>query len=78
LLTGYLRGATAAHVRVGSPLISVVFPVILGVLVADGIATREDIGTLITELDAFAHDPNTLLSFPRIFQLRGLRPERSR
>jgi hypothetical protein len=46
--------------------------------VADGIATREDIGTLITELDAFAHDPNTLLSFPRIFQLRGQRPERSR
>jgi hypothetical protein len=43
-------------------------------LVADRIATREEIDTLTAELDAFAHDPSTLLGFPRIFQLRGQRP----
>src|SRR5690348_379482 len=30
LLTGYLGGAVATHVRIGSPAFSVVFPIILG------------------------------------------------
>ena len=38
LLTGYLGGATATHVRVGDPF---VFPVILGVLVWGGLFLRD-------------------------------------
>jgi hypothetical protein len=33
LLTGYLGGATAANVRVGSPVFNTSFPIIFGVLV---------------------------------------------
>jgi DoxX-like family len=39
LLTGYLGGATATHVRVGEPFF---FPVILGVLVWLGLYLRDD------------------------------------
>ena len=42
-------------------------------LVTDHIVTREEIDILTAELDAFAHDPNTLVGFPRIFQLWGQR-----
>jgi hypothetical protein len=40
LLTGYLGGAVATHVRVGGPLFAVIFPVIFGVLVWAGIYLR--------------------------------------
>ncbi len=39
LLTGYLGGATATHVRVGDPFF---FPIILGVLVWGGLFLRDD------------------------------------
>ena len=42
LLTGYLGGAVATHVRVGDPLFSVLFPVILGVLIWGGLYLRDD------------------------------------
>ena len=43
LLTGYLGGAVAAQVRVGSPLFSTtLFPVYVGVLVWAGLLLRED------------------------------------
>lgn len=32
LMTGYLSGAVATHVRIASPLFSVVFPILLGVM----------------------------------------------
>lgn len=38
LLTGYLGGATATHLRVGDPFI---FPILLGVLVWGGIFLRD-------------------------------------
>jgi len=42
LLTGYLGGAVATHVRVGNPLAShVLFPVYVGVLVWAGLYLRE-------------------------------------
>jgi hypothetical protein len=42
LLTGYLGGAIASHVRVGNPLAShVLFPVYLGVLVWGGLYLRD-------------------------------------
>jgi len=43
LLTGYLGGAVATHVRVGSPLFShVLFPVYLGVLIWGGLYLRDE------------------------------------
>ncbi len=41
LLTGYLGGAVATHVRVGSSLYSIVLPVIIGVLLWGGIYLRD-------------------------------------
>ena len=42
LLTGYLGGAVATHVRVGDGLFPIFFPVILGVLVWLGLFLRDD------------------------------------
>jgi hypothetical protein len=42
LLTGYLGGAVATHVRVGEGLFPVLFPVILGVLIWGGLWLRDD------------------------------------
>jgi hypothetical protein len=42
LLTGYLGGATATHVRVEGPLFSIVFPVIFGALIWLGLYLRDD------------------------------------
>ncbi len=39
LLTGYLGGATATHVRIGEPFLT---PIVLGVLVWGGLYLRED------------------------------------
>jgi hypothetical protein len=41
LLTGYLGGAIATQVRAGSPLFSVVFPIIVGAMVWGGLYLRE-------------------------------------
>jgi len=41
LLTGYLGGATATHVRVGDPLSMFIIPVILGVMVWGGLYLRD-------------------------------------
>src|SRR5262249_22042437 len=41
LLTGYLGGAVAAHVRVGGGLFPVLFPVILGALLWGGLVLRD-------------------------------------
>ena len=43
LLTGYLGGAVATHLRVGDPLFShVLFPTYMGVLLWAGLYLRED------------------------------------
>lgn len=43
LLTGYLGGAVATHVRVGNPLFGyVLFPVYVGILIWVGLLLRED------------------------------------
>ena len=42
LLTGYLGGATATHVRVGGPLFSILFPGIVGVLIWGGLYLRDE------------------------------------
>jgi len=42
LLTGYLGGAVATHVRVGDGLFPIFFPVILGVLVWGGLFLRDN------------------------------------
>jgi hypothetical protein len=40
-LTGYLGGAIATHVHNGSPLFSIIFPVIIGALVWGGLFLRD-------------------------------------
>lgn len=42
LLTGYLGGATATHVRVGDQLFPILFPSIVGVLIWVGLYLRDD------------------------------------
>ena len=42
LLTGYLGGAVATHVRVGGPLFSIIFPVILGAMLWGGLYLRDE------------------------------------
>ena len=42
LLTGYLGGASATHVRVGEPWFNVLFPVILGALLWGGLYLRDE------------------------------------
>ena len=43
LLTGYLGGAVATHVRVGDPLFThILFPVYLGVLIWGGLYLRDE------------------------------------
>jgi hypothetical protein len=42
LLTGYLGGAVATHVRAGEGLFSIVFPIIFGVLIWLGLYLRYD------------------------------------
>ena len=41
LLTGYLGGAVATHVRLGGPAFSVIFPVILGAMLWGGLYLRD-------------------------------------
>ena len=42
LLTGYLGGAIATHVRVGDSLFSIIFPLILGALLWGGLYLRNE------------------------------------
>jgi hypothetical protein len=42
LLTGYLGGAVATHVRVGAGAFPIVFPIIFGVLVWGGLYLRDE------------------------------------
>lgn len=44
-------------------------------VVAAGLATDAEIDALIAELDAFAEDPETLVGFPRIYQVWATRPQ---
>jgi uncharacterized membrane protein (UPF0182 family) len=41
LLTGYLGGAVAIHMRVGNPLFECIFPVLIGVLFWAGLLLRD-------------------------------------
>jgi DoxX-like family len=42
LLTGYLGGAVATHVRVGGPWFSIIFPAILGAMLWGGLYFRDE------------------------------------
>lgn len=42
LLTGYLGGAVAAHVRVGNPLFETFFPVLVGSFIWTGLLLRDE------------------------------------
>jgi hypothetical protein len=42
LLTGYLGGSISTHVRVGDPLFTLIFPVILGTMIWGGLYLRDE------------------------------------
>jgi hypothetical protein len=42
LLTGYLGGATATHVRVGGPLFAILFPSLVGLMIWGGLYARDE------------------------------------
>src|SRR5262245_39897956 len=42
LLTGYLGGAVATHVRAGKGLFEILFPVVVGMLLWGGLVMRDD------------------------------------
>ena len=42
LLTGYLGGAVATHVRVSDSLFTIIFPVIFGILIWGGLYLRDE------------------------------------
>jgi hypothetical protein len=42
LLTGYLGGAVASHVRAGDGLFPITFPVVIGALLWSGLYVRDD------------------------------------
>jgi hypothetical protein len=42
LLTGYLGGAIATHVRIGDPLFPILFPSIVGALIWGGLFLRDE------------------------------------
>ncbi|HEY1011433.1 MAG TPA: DoxX family protein [Herpetosiphonaceae bacterium] len=41
LLTGYLGGAVSAHVRMGGPVFSLAFPILMGAMVWGGLYLRD-------------------------------------
>jgi len=42
LLTGYLGGAVATHVRVGDPFVNVIAPIFIGAMIWGGLYLRDD------------------------------------
>ena len=52
LLTGYLGGAVATHVRAGEPVFSVVFAIVFGVLVWLGLYLRNPTLRLLVPLSS--------------------------
>jgi len=51
LLTGYLGGAVATHVRVGGPLFSILMPIILGAMLWGGLYLRDERVRSLTNLE---------------------------
>ena len=41
---------------------------------AEGVATAATLGPIAVELEAFCAEPDTIVAFPRIFQVFGRRP----
>jgi predicted O-methyltransferase YrrM len=58
----------------GKQIAAVTMEHIREAVVGAGLATEGEIDGIVGELDAFARDPRTLMSWPRIFQVWGRRP----
>jgi DoxX-like family len=57
LLTGYLGGASATHVRIGAPLFPMLFPSLVGALICGGLFLRDaPLRTLILYDDSGARE----------------------
>jgi ubiquinone/menaquinone biosynthesis C-methylase UbiE len=59
----------------GKQIAAVTMEHIREAVVGAGLASEEEINGIITELDSFARNPRTLLSWPRIFQIWGKRSQ---
>ena len=81
-LPGLLRGAGFEDVRMRlvhpagldpavKRLTCVTLESIAGAVLADGLATRDELRETLRELEAFARDPHTVLGGPRVFQAWG-------
>ena len=75
-------GVEAVQVRVVQPvalegeakdMARLTLEAIAGAVVAEGLASADEVADLASELAEFAADPRTLLSLPRIFQVWGRR-----
>jgi hypothetical protein len=58
----------------GKQIAAVTMEHIREAVVGAGLASEGEIDGIVGELDAFARDPRTLLSWPRVFQVWGKRP----
>jgi SAM-dependent methyltransferase len=83
-LVGLMRRAGLEDVRVGvvqpvflagraKRIIQLTLENIADGLLAAGLADAEEVDALMAQLDAYTDDPDTLVSFPRIFQVIGRR-----
>ena len=61
------------HAGPGKRLAAVTLEHIRESIVTAGLTTHAEVDALVRELNAFADDPRTLMSLPRIFQLCGRR-----
>lgn len=57
----------------GKQLAAVTMEHIREAVVAAGLATGAEVDSIVEEINAFAEDPTTLISLPRIFQVWGVR-----
>lgn len=58
----------------GKQMAAVTMEHIREAVIGAGLASQDEINAVIAEISAFADDPRTLLSLPRIFQVWGKRP----
>jgi hypothetical protein len=45
-------------------------------VVGAGLASHEEVDSIVSELDQFARNPRTIMSIPRTFQVFGRKPDR--
>ena len=84
-LTGMLRraGLDDVHLRLTQPVFmagpakrinQITLENVRDAILAEGVTTADVIDAIVSELEAFTEDPDTIVGFPRFFQVFGRRP----